>query len=482
MRIPKIFTNSVLYSLSSFLQKGIGFLLLPVYTYYLTPEDYGVLNIVTTIVAFLSQLFLMSLHGAASRFHFNSEKVEYRAKVWGTILMLVLANSLFWGVLVMVFNSYLISPIAKGIEFYPLFFFSILGTMFSPLYLFYQQWLRNLQNGIRYTINAITYFILQVVLNLFGLIVLNLGVLSPVLASLSVSVVFFIIAFCRFVPHVNLKIDKKIAKDAVKYSLPLVPHNIAGYWSMTIDRIILNSIMNASSVGLYSVGSQFGMVVGEIAMSINKAFSPWCYDKMSKSNQDGYERMYIFADMSILFLCLGAMIVSIFSPEVVSLMASSSFSMAWMPVVFICYGKVAQGLYFFFCQPLFYSHTKYIMFVSLSALIANVVCNIIFIPLFGIIGTGIALFISNMTISVMALILSKFLEPQIRYHYRRMLLLCVGFLLVASSVFFFQDFFDSFILRLFFKIVYVGVVTLIMLLLNKTEIKLVFNIIKERNK
>lgn len=480
MKFPKIFTNAALYTFSSFLQKGIGFFLLPVYTYYLTPEDYGMLNVVTTIVSFLSQLFMMSLHAAASRFHFNSEKIEYRAKVWGTILILVLLNSLFWGILVMVFHKYLIDPIAKGINFYPLFFFSIIGTILSPLYQFYQQWLRNLQNGVRYTINAVSYFILQVILNLIGLVFLGLGVLSPILASLIVAVVFFIISLWRFVPNVTFRYDKQIAKDALKYSLPLIPHNVAGYWSHTIDRIMLNNMLNSSSVGLYSIGSHIGTVIGEIAMSINKAFSPWCFEKMTKNENEGYEKMYIFADMSIIALSLVAMLVSMFSPEVLGLMTSKAYGTAWMPVVFICFGKVAQCLYFFFCQPLFFSHTKYVMYVSLAALVANVICNLLFIPMFGIIGTGVALFLSMMVISLMALILSLWLEPHIHYHYIRMTLTCLFFLGLSSSVFMFQALMDNNLYRLLLKIVFVGFVMGIMISTNKKGFHIVLEFIKTK--
>lgn len=480
MKLPKIFSNTVLYSFSSFFQKGIGFLLLPLYTYYLSPEDYGILNVVTTIVAFLSQLFLLSLHGAASRFHFKSEKVDYRAKVWGTTLMLVLANSFFWGVLVIVFHKYLIDPVAKGIAFYPLFFFSIIGTILSPLYLFYQQWLRNLQEGVRYVINAIGYFILQVALNLVGLILLGLGVLSPILASLITAMVFFCISLWRFVPNISFKFDRGIAKDSITYSIPLVPHNIAGYWSMTIDRLMLNNMLNASSVGLYSVGSHFGMVIYEIAASINKAYSPWCYDKMTKNDADGYEKMYIFADMSIMVLCLFAMLVSVFSPEAISLMTSKAFEDAWIPIAFICFGKVAHGLYFFFCQPLFFSHTKYVMYVSIVALVANIICNYFFIPLYGIIGTGIALFVSTMIIAIMALLLSCWLEPHIQYHYKRMILMTFVFLGLSLFVFPIQNCIDSITMRIIVKLIFVTFVVSIMVYSNLKELKIANIIIRTK--
>lgn len=99
MTVNKILKNSSLYTFCALLQKGTGFLLLPIYTTYLKPEDYGIMNLITSITGFLSILFLVSLHAAAARFHFKYVTSKGQAIVWGTILLMVLFNSAFWGLI-----------------------------------------------------------------------------------------------------------------------------------------------------------------------------------------------------------------------------------------------------------------------------------------------------------------------------------------------------------------------------------------------
>ena len=95
MAIPRILRNSGLYSFVSFLQKGAAFFLLPVYTAYLTPEDYGTLSVIQALVSFFSIFLLLSLDGAAARFHFFSVDQYFGARIWGTILLLVLGILLY---------------------------------------------------------------------------------------------------------------------------------------------------------------------------------------------------------------------------------------------------------------------------------------------------------------------------------------------------------------------------------------------------
>lgn len=458
---------------------GIGFLLLPIYTYYLSPEEYGKLSVVTTISAFLSRMLLMSLHSAATRFHFKSDKKEYIAKVWGTILLILVINSLFWGVLVLLFHPFLVTPIAEGIDFYPLFFFAIIGAMLSPVFQFYQQFLKTIQEGLNVTINAIAHFLVTVVLNVLCLSYFHLGVLSMILSNFIVGLLFFLYSIYKMNSFIDYRFSKDIGIKALRYSTPLIPHNVASYWSNTIDRLMLNNMAGATSVGLYSLASQFGIVMNVITGSINTAFIPWCYQLMAKGDKQEYEKMYIFADVGVLLCCVIGFIISIFSPEAVWLMSSKSYEMAWYPISFICFGGVARGLYYFFCQPLFFSHTKYVMYVSMTALLANVICNLVFIPLLGIIGTGVAMFISLLVIALMALGLSIHLEPQIRFHAGKMIGLSFLFLLISQMVFLFEII-DSLFLKITLKVLFVSVILLVCLYFEYKSIKTFWGVLKNK--
>lgn len=462
MAINKILKNTSLYTLCALLQKGTGFLLLPIYTTYLKPEDYGTMNLILSVTGFLSILFLASLNGAAARYHFRYTMTKGQAVVWGTILLIVLLNSLFWGLVFIIFHDILLTPLTEGISFYPLLFLAILGTMLSPLYLFYQQWLQCVQDGVKYALNLISNFLLQVSLNLLMLIVFHQGVLGMILSSFIVSVVFFLYSIISFLPYVTLRINKKIVVSSMEYSMPLIPHSISGYLSVMQDRVLLNRIVGIQQVGLYSVANQFGNILNLFTSSINQAFTPWLYQKLEKVDESSsYESIYKFAEMSNVLCCLVALLITMFSPELIQLMTAEEFYSSWQPIVFITFGYVLNGLYFFFSKSLFFSHTKYVMIISIATVILNFIFNVIFIPHYGYVGTGLAFLLSQFVSSIISLILSMRLVPYLRYHWKKMYLSCIIFFLLCISIFFFQ-LIDNWWLRLIIKIAYtISVMSLI---------------------
>lgn len=187
------------------------------------------------------------------------------------------------------------------------------------------------------------------------LIVFHQGVLGMILSSFIVSVVFFLYSIISFLPYVTLRINKKIVVSSMEYSMPLIPHSISGYLSVMQDRVLLNRIVGIQQVGLYSVANQFGNILNLFTSSINQAFTPWLYQKLEKVDESSsYESIYKFAEMSNVLCCLVALLITMFSPELIQLMTAEEFYSSWQPIVFITFGYVLNGLYFFFSKSLFF--------------------------------------------------------------------------------------------------------------------------------
>lgn len=481
MVVNKIVKNSTLYTISAFIQKGSGFLLLPVYTAYLSPADYGSLNLIASITGFLSILLLVSLNGAANRYHFKYQTAKGRSAVWGTILLMVFFNSLFWGLIIILFHGILIDPLAEGVPFYPLLLLAVLGTMLSPMYLLYQQWLQCMQDGVKYAINLFWNFVLQTILNLVLLIIFHQEVFGIILSTFIVSFLFFLYSMIKFLPHVSLSFDEKIAKSAIRYSLPLIPHSISGYLSVMLDRILLNRMVGMQQVGLYSIANQFGSILNIVTSSINQAFTPWLYEKMEQQyNEDNFQSIYKFAEMSNVLCCFIAYLITMFSPELIQLMASDSFYSSWQPIIFVSFGYVLNGLYFFFSKSLFLSHTKYVMIISISTVALNLLFNLILIPRFSYLGAGLAFALSQFASSVISLVLSIKLMPMLSYYWKKMYLATILSFLICATVFLFQEM-DSIWIRLLSKVVLTLVVLGSILYIYRNSLQLFLNqIIKNK--
>ena len=477
MQLPKTLKNSSLYTFASFLQKGVGFFLIPVYTRFLTPDDYGILNVLSSVMGFLSIIFMLSLHAAATRFHFNNESKTYRASVWGTIVILVLLNSIFMGGLAIWFHNYLIDPFVGNIPFWHLSIWALLTTIFNPIYNLYQYWLQTVENGKTYTINLLSNYFLSLSLNILTIVVLGWGVFGMLFSTFVVSIAFFTYSILRFNKFINWRIDRNIAKDSAKYSIPLIPHSVSGYFSVMADRLILNRYASTFDVGLYSIANQFSFIMNTLTTSFIQALTPWFYNEMSKKEFDNKKLSYYTEGASLVFMIISVLLIC-FSPDFVSFMAAESFSESWKPIVFLSFGFVLNGFYYFFSKPLFYGYPQYMMYVSMVQLAVNLGFNFILIPNYGFIGAGLAFFMSELVVSVIVLVFSSKLFKKIKFTWIKLYSEFTIFFIIGLSIFYIESF-ELIQTRLLLKCLIVVLIVIISFIFNR---KLIINFIRHDSK
>lgn len=413
VRAPKLFQNTAIYSVIAVLQKGISFFLLPLYTAYLTPSDYGVMNVVTTLSSLLSLFIILGLSGAGTRFyslHPNDE--NYIKSLWGAISSFVLLNSIFIVTLIVAFHRFLIDPLAGDIKFYPFLFLGFANVLVSPLYVLYQDYLRSRQMGVHYGVNTFSYFIINTILIILFIAVFKKGVIGVLIANLITSVIFFIYVLFSFMPKLKLSLDRYILKPSFRYSLPLVPHLIAGWSAGMLDRLLLNGLKDEKDTGLYSVASQFGNIVNVIVSSFNSAYSPWFFNAYDKCEYDKIRKVGTLIAVSISGV---AFVISLFSPEVLKIMVQDEFSIVWSIIPLLCFAYVFQGLYSVFASVLFLEKTKYVFIITISSMIVNILLNILLIPPMGYIGSAIACFVTFFIKSIIALILARKFDSNIQF-------------------------------------------------------------------
>jgi len=101
----KVLINSALYTFNSILIKALGFLLLPVYTYFLTPKDYGITNLIAGFTSVASFIVAFSLYSAVTRFYADYKSDRDRLKrFYGTVLTFVSLSGSVFVVLSIVFQ------------------------------------------------------------------------------------------------------------------------------------------------------------------------------------------------------------------------------------------------------------------------------------------------------------------------------------------------------------------------------------------
>ena len=439
MKVPKIITNSALYSITTLLQKGASFFLLPLYTAFLTPGDYGIVNVVTSVSSFLAVLIMMALNGAATRFHYKNTDENYRKILWGTITVIVFISSLGWGAVFFTFHRLLVDPFIGEIDFYPYAVIGLANTIITPLFLLFQSYLQARQEALHYSINTFSHFLVQVGLAVVFIAVYKMGAVGLLLSNVITSLIFFIYVLIVYIPKITIGINKKVAKESFGYSLPLLPHQISIWSAGTIDRLFLNGYKGEAVTGIYSVGQQFGGVVGTIAFSVNQAFVPWFFQMIEKG-KEGFRKIEKMGLFAVVGYSLIAFVISLFSPEILRFMVSENFRDAWEVIPILSFAFVFHGVYFFFINILFVKDTGWVFTVTLAAMIVDVVANIILVPLWGFWGAGIACFLTYFSRSIFALILSLKKSKEIRYNYFAMYTIPLMFMALSFTNWFIMDF------------------------------------------
>src|SRR3989338_4100950 len=96
--IKSVFKNKVigdtsLYALGNISSQGLSLLILPLFTHYLTTEDFGIYNYTNSIKAVLAVVTTLSLNSFVLRYYFKLKSEQERNKLIGTIFLFLLGLS-----------------------------------------------------------------------------------------------------------------------------------------------------------------------------------------------------------------------------------------------------------------------------------------------------------------------------------------------------------------------------------------------------
>lgn len=409
----KVFKNSLLYSVSSLLTKAIGFLMLPVYTRLVETDGYGAINLATSFVAVSSYLAALSLYSAILRFTTDYED-DHKSlrRFFSTVLTaLFVTASVFVG-LCLVFKAPLNALMFKGVPFYPIVLIAIGVTFFSVMHTAHATIMQAMQQGEKLALVNICVSGAQVVLTLLFLIVFKLGAAGVLLAQFSVYVLYFIYIFVDLGKRKLFRfgVDFQMLKTALKYSIPIMPHNLSMNIASLASKILLNNASDLSSVGLYGTASQFGDAIDTIQSAANRAFMPWFFGLLKRGDSDRQS----IADVTktlLLFYSLLYMVIGLFSEEVLVLLTAHSYHEAWRAIPLIVAAFSVKSIYYFEIDVLMYhpEAAKRMFLATVTGSLADILLAAVLVQYFGMYGSAAAFLIAKLiTVAIITLMSKKY--------------------------------------------------------------------------
>jgi len=422
--LKRLTKHSAIYGLGHILSRGIGFLLLPLYTNVLSPAEYGLVALIFTFIAFVNILFLYGLDSAFLRFYALEEDADGKRQVLSTTCLLTVFTSiLFFAVL-----FFLSGPLSRLVlgrsEIQSLLKIAAGILLLDTLSTFPYLLLRMEERSSRFVVYRFVNIILNVGLNILLVAHLKMGVQgvfsSNLVASVFTLIILLPVVWSRLSPIVSMK----LAKEFLKFGLPFIPAGLASMTMELIDRYMLNNMKGLEIVGIYNAGYKLGLFMLLVVMAFKFAWQPFF---LSLAREESRAKKSFAAVLTYFLLASGFLhlAVSFFVDDLVRLSfggVSVFGSDYWagtqvVPVILLAY--IIMGVYLIFLPGIYLKKkTKFVPLFTGTGAAVNVVCNLLFIPRWGMMGAAWATLLGYLSMAGLMYVTVQRFYP-IRYQFAR---------------------------------------------------------------
>jgi len=246
---------------ASFLPMTVSFIMLPVFTRYLSPQDYGIWALTQTFGIFLLLILSLQIQASIGRFYFDYKGEEQKVLVSTVSLVLLIFSSAALIILLVFLNRILAFVFPKtSASMYILFRLTLIATFFNALAENFKILLMAREKAKLFMKISLSLFFVGLIINIVEVIVLKKGIYGIIEASLIISITGFIVLIFFNFHFLVLKFNIEMFKGPIRYSLPIIPHALAGIIFMYSDRIIMEKYVLLSAIGLYSLSDKIAMI------------------------------------------------------------------------------------------------------------------------------------------------------------------------------------------------------------------------------
>jgi len=432
--LKKLASQTAIYGLSSVVGRLLNYLLVPLYTRYFLPAEYGV---VTELYAYVAFLVVMLTYGMETAF-FRFSKKEETTKVYSTTLISLLISSVVFVGLIFL-NSSAISQ-WLGYANHPEYiqFFALIIGMDAVASISFAK-LREQDKAMRFAFIRIINIMVNIGLNLYFIVYQEYGIAYIFIANLVASAITLLMLFPQMISS-SWVFDKKLWKKMMIYALPLLIAGLAGMTNETIDRILLkhllpNTDIAASELGLYGAFYKLSIIMILFIQTFRFAAEPFFFAQEKEGNS-----RKIYADVMKYFTIIMAFIflgVTILYDVIKGFLGSEYHDeRGFLVVSILLLANLFLGIYY--NLSIWYKlteKTKYGAYLSIFGAIITLSLNFTLIPVLGFVGCAWATLVCYFSMTVASYYLGK-RHFSVPYQVKRIALYLFGMLCVYFCIYF----------------------------------------------
>ena len=383
--------NTIVIGIGKFSTQLVSFLLLPLYTSILTTDEYGIYDLIITISTFLLPGITLLMEESMFRFLIDCKSEDERKKIISQSFIYIINSSIIFIILGTIIGLVFKIP------------YSIIGLFYVSTCIL--SGLRNaLVRGLGklkfYTIVNFISSLINILCNILFIAVFKYGVLGLLLSGIianiiSTSIVFIKINVFKYISFKSY--DKKITKEMIKYSLPLVPNSLSWTIVNLSDRLVISGFMGTASNGIYSMSYKFPNLMNTIYGFFYTAWK----ESSARAMKDDDKEEFFNKIYSMLTKAMFSVSIAIISglPIVFSFFIRKSFANAYFYIPILVIAMYYNNMSGYYCGIFSgFKDTKVMGTTTILGAIINLVVNLALIKFIGIYAAALSTLVSCMVI------------------------------------------------------------------------------------
>ena len=386
--------NTLILGLGKVSTQLISFLLLPLYTIFLSPGEYGTVDLIITYMALSVPAITIQLEMAAFRFLIDARDDEpEKQKIISNVLQIITP------ILITCLMLFAIANIFINIPYFGLILLIICSTIFSSLFL---QLARGLGENKKFAVASILAGLVTIITNIIFLVFLHMGA-GGMLLSIALANIFcciYLLATLKIYKYINFKNkDKTLQKELIKYSFPLVPNGVS-WWAVSVsDRTIISIVIGVAANGIYAIANKFSTILTGVFSIFSMS---WTESASLHINSDDRDSFFsdIYNSIIKLYGSLGLIVIAAI-PFVFGILVDSKFNEAYLYIPILIAATLLNaiaGLYgaIYIAKRM----TKQVANTTIIAAVINVILTIVLIKFIGIYAAAIATAVAYLIMAV----------------------------------------------------------------------------------
>jgi len=453
-KLKELFSDTLIYGISSVLARFIGYLLVPLHTGVFSEDQYGIISLIFAAIALFNVLFTLGMESAYIRYGKDREEAK---SIFKTLQLFLLASSGLFVLTIWVAQP-VITPLI-GLESGDPILWMMLGILFfDTVAIVPFAELRLVRRSISFAVIKTGNVIINLGLNFYLILGLDYGIEAVFISNLAASLLTALATWAITLPMFIGKWDTQLLKRALIFGLPFVPAGFGHVINELLDRFFLKSMDPATVerlygaeqtpddiVGIYSACYKLAVFMLLLVQMFRMAWQPFF---MRQSDEESAPNT--FSQTFVLFNSAAALIflfVALFAEQIVSIkvpildfyLVDEKFwsGLTIVPVLLLAYWF--QGWYMNFSAGIFIEEeTSVLPKITLIGAGITVIFNLILIPFLGMMGSALATLISYACMALMLYRKSRAVYP-VPYQMGRAYLM----ILIAAALVLLQPTFTS---------------------------------------